>query len=81
MAMIESVFGTTLSTQSRSLLKTITWRTIAAADTFLIGWLITGSLTFAGSIASVEVLTKMGLYYMHERAWARVDWGFRRRAG
>ena len=80
MAMIvESILSTRLSTQSRSLFKTVTWRCIAAADTFVIGWLITGNLAFAGSIASVEVLTKMGLYYMHERAWARVDWGFKER--
>ena len=80
MAMIvESILSTRLSTQSRSLFKTVTWRCIAAGDTFLIGWLITGNLAFAGSIASVEVLTKMGLYYMHERAWARVDWGFKER--
>jgi uncharacterized membrane protein len=79
MAIIEAVLGNDAPTQSRSLLKTVTWRTIAAADTFLIGWLITGNLAFAGSIASVEVLTKMGLYYMHERAWARIGWGFRRR--
>ena len=79
MAIVEAVFSPTVSTHSRSLLKTVSWRAIAAADTFLIGWLITGNLIFAGSIASVEVLTKMGLYYMHERAWARVDWGFKQR--
>ncbi len=63
------------TTQARSLAKTVTWRSVAAIDTFLIGWLITGSMMFAGSIASLEVLTKMGLYYLHERAWGRVLWG------
>jgi len=63
------------TTQRRSLVKTITWRAIAAVDTFLIGWLITGNLAFAGSIASLEIATKMGLYYLHERAWARIAWG------
>jgi uncharacterized membrane protein len=29
----------------------------------------------AGSIASLEVVTKMTFYYFHERAWAHVDWG------
>jgi uncharacterized membrane protein len=75
MAIVEAVLNPAGSTQGRSFLKTVTWRAIAAGDTFLIGWLITGNLAFAGSIASIEVLTKMGLYYMHERAWARVDWG------
>ncbi|MEQ8345338.1 MAG: DUF2061 domain-containing protein [Sneathiellaceae bacterium] len=63
-------------TRRRSLLKTLTWRITATADTFAISWVVTGSLVFAGSIASVEVATKMVIYYLHERAWARVPWGW-----
>ena len=59
----------------RSIAKTLSWRVTATMDTFLISWLITGSLTFAGSIASLEVITKMVLYYGHERVWSRVRWG------
>jgi hypothetical protein len=29
----------------------------------------------AGSLASLEVLTKMVLYYFHERIWAHLSWG------
>ena len=50
---------------------------LASLDTFLLGWLITGNAVFAGTIASGEVLTKMALYYLHERAWARVLWGLK----
>lgn len=63
------------TTQARSLAKTFTWRTLASIDTFLLGWFVTGNTTFAFSIASLEVLTKLVLYYAHERAWARVLWG------
>ena len=73
--MLITDFLTSRATPSRSLAKTLTWRALAAVDTFLIGWLITGNVLFAGSIASLEVLTKMVLYYAHERAWARVMWG------
>ena len=59
--------------KDRSLLKTITWRVVATTDTFLISWLLTGSLAIGGSIASLEILTKMGLYYAHEKAWFK--WG------
>ena len=61
--------------QVRSLVKTFTWRIAASLDTFLLGYLISGSFIMAGSIASLEVLTKMIFYYLHERAWAHVDWG------
>ena len=59
----------------RSLVKTLTWRILATTDTFLISWLITGHLTWAASIAGVEVLTKMFLYYGHERGWNKIRWG------
>lgn len=53
----------------RHALKTITWRIVGTLDTFLLSWLITGSVKVGGAIASVEVFTKMFLYYLHERAW------------
>lgn len=59
----------------RSLMKTVTWRAAATIDTFLISYFITGNWIWAGSIVGIEVMTKMFLYYLHERAWARVPWG------
>ena len=54
-----------------SFCKTCTWRIVASLDTFLLSWLITGSATAGASIASLEVLTKMFLYYVHERQWEK----------
>ena len=59
----------------RSLIKTITWRILASLDTFLIAWLVSGSISVGGWIATIEVITKIILYYFHERAWNRVKWG------
>jgi uncharacterized membrane protein len=59
----------------RSVAKAISWRVTGTIDTFVISWLITGNPKLAGGIASVEVVTKMVLYYLHERAWSRVSWG------
>ena len=72
---------------SRSLVKTMTWRLIATTDTFLLTFLaarwfgpdmgISGgeATTLAATVASLEIMTKMALYYIHERSWARLDWG------
>ncbi len=54
-----------------SVCKTCTWRVVASADTFLLSWLITGNAAMGASIASLEVLTKMFLYYAHERQWEK----------
>jgi uncharacterized membrane protein len=56
-------------TWQRSLAKTVTWRLFATLDTFVISALVTGSLGWAGSIVSIEIMTKMTLYFVHERAW------------
>ena len=59
----------------RSLVKTLSWRILATSETFLISWLITGTLSMAGAIAGIEVVTKMFLYYGHERIWNKIKWG------
>ena len=60
---------------SRSLAKAISWRATGTLDTFVISYLITGELVLAGSIAGTELLTKIVLYYGHERIWAVIPWG------
>jgi uncharacterized membrane protein len=53
----------------RHILKTISWRVVGTVDTILLSWLITGSWKIGLSIGGVEVITKMVLYFLHERAW------------
>ena len=62
-------------TNTRSLAKAVTWRITGTVDTFLISWLITGQLLMASSIAFTEIMTKIGLFWLHERAWTRIKWG------
>ena len=40
-------------------------------DTMLISWIITGSWKAGLAIGVTEVITKMVLYFLHERAWYR----------
>lgn len=53
----------------RHILKTLTWRMIGTVDTIILGWIITGNLKTGMTIGGVEVITKMILYYLHERFW------------
>ena len=59
----------------RSVVKTISWRTVGTLDTMIIAYFITGNLIMAASIGSIEVVTKMILYYFHERAWNKLSFG------
>lgn len=65
-------------THSRSVLKAISWRTLGTLDTFAISWFFTGRAAIAGSIAGLEIFTKITWYYLHERVWAAIAWGSRR---
>jgi len=59
----------------RSVVKTISWRVLGTIDTIVISYLITGSFAMAASIGSIEVVTKMILYYFHERVWNKLNFG------
>jgi uncharacterized membrane protein len=59
----------------RSVVKTISWRTLGTIDTIAISYFITGSMAMAASIGSIEVVTKMILYYLHERGWNKIQLG------
>jgi len=63
-----------VDSHGRALAKAVTWRVVGTLDTFLWSWLFTGHAGKAGAIASTEVLTKIALYYLHERVWRLVRW-------
>ena len=53
----------------RHLAKTISWRVIGTLDTMIISWAVTGSWEWGLAIGGIEVVTKMVLYFFHERIW------------
>ena len=59
---------------SKSLVKSISWRILGTLDTIAISWALTGTLSVALSIGSIEVFTKFLLYYGHERIWNSIKW-------
>lgn len=60
---------------SRSIAKAVTWRFVGALDTVVIALLVTRHVGVSLSIGGTEIVTKMVLYYLHERVWLRVRWG------
>ena len=59
----------------RSIVKSISWRVLGTMDTIVISYLVTGTMSMAISIGSVELVTKMLLYFFHERLWNSIKWG------
>lgn len=59
----------------RSIAKAVSWRVVGTLDTLLISYLLTGEVAIAASIASIDFVTKMFLYFFHERLWNKISWG------
>lgn len=59
----------------RSIVKAISWRVVGTLDTLIVSYLLTNKIAIAASIASVDFLTKLVLYFFHERIWNKIKWG------
>ena len=64
-------------THRRSILKAISWRTWATITTAVIVFIFTGEFALALTVGLLEVVAKMGLYFLHERVWQRIRFGKR----
>jgi uncharacterized membrane protein len=65
-----------LVTKRQTLYKSISWRIVATAMTFVIsGAILENFNEVALFIALTELITKFTLYYFHERLWLRLPLG------
>lgn len=63
----------------RHIAKTITWRIVASLTTFILAYAFfrddSQAVSKASGVAIAEAAIKMVMYYLHERAWYRSDFG------
>ncbi len=64
-----------MESHARSLLKSITFRTIATFITILLVLIFTENLTTSVVVGSLEFVLKMVVYYLHERIWNVLRYG------
>ncbi|HZW62698.1 MAG TPA: DUF2061 domain-containing protein [Flavobacteriaceae bacterium] len=67
------------NSNKRHVLKTITWRMLGTLDTMVLAWIITGNPLTGLKIGFAEIVTKMVLYYFHEKIWYKLDYGLKNR--
>lgn len=65
--------------RKRHIAKTITWRIVGTIDTMALAWVISGNPLIGLKIGIVELITKMLLYYFHERMWYNSNYGLEER--
>jgi adenylylsulfate kinase len=63
--------------KSRSMAKAMSWRVIATlTGAVIVFFLPEGSRVEAAvTFIVLDVVLKLTFYYMHERGWAKVEWG------
>jgi|LauGreSuBDMM15SN_2_FD.fasta_scaffold52983_2 uncharacterized membrane protein len=71
--------GKILESRKRHIAKAVTWRFFGTMDTMLLAWLISGNPIIGMKIGLAEVVTKMALYYVHERIWYKTNFGLSQR--
>jgi uncharacterized membrane protein len=71
-------FTTTNNVSKRkSLIKTTSWRIVATTITFIIAGAVLKSFNeVALFIALLELISKFILYYLHERFWLKIPYGY-----
>ena len=67
------------SPNKRHLYKTLSWRGVGSLTTLIVAWIVTGNPLTGFKIGLVETLTKMILYYLHEKMWYRINFGLNNR--
>lgn len=65
-------------TRKRHFAKAISYRIIGTLTTMITGWYITGNVMSGVKIGIIESLLKIGIFYAHERAWLRFEYGLKK---
>ncbi len=60
---------------TRSLAKAVSYRALGSIATATIAWAYTGNLGASLAIGGVDAVSKMAIYFVHERLWDRISFG------
>jgi len=71
-------FKEPIESHTRTVLKAISWRVIATITSMTIVYFLTKRPLVTLQFGIIEVLAKITFYYLHDRAWHRVQWGTKR---
>lgn len=61
----------------RSIIKATSWRIFGSFATALLAFLVTHQLDISIYIGMLEFVTKIGLFYFHERLWGKIAFGIK----
>ncbi len=63
--------------RKRHLAKAVSYRVFGSLGTAAAAYCVTGDARLGVMVGAFDSVAKIGLYYIHERAWYRIRWGIR----
>lgn len=65
-----------METRLRTVTKALSWQALGLISMSILGFLYTGSFTAGGSLAMASCSIGFLTYFLHERIWAGIRWGW-----
>lgn len=67
-----------MDSHARSIAKAISYRFLGSACTVAIFYFLSGNLKLSFGAGLLDTVVKIGIYFVHERLWARIPYGRRK---
>ena len=64
-----------MDTNARSIAKAVSYRLLGSAVTGMIFFLLTGKGGLSLGAGALDMILKVGAYFVHERIWNHIDFG------
>lgn len=64
-----------METPRRTVVKTIVWNLLGLGVMSGVGLAMTGSFALGGTMAMINTLLGLLMYFAYERLWSRIRWG------
>jgi adenylylsulfate kinase len=64
-----------MESKSRSIAKAVSYRVLGSATTAIVCFILTRKLALSADLGMLDVVLKIGLYFVHERLWNHITFG------
>ncbi|MEO8591851.1 MAG: DUF2061 domain-containing protein [Candidatus Solibacter sp.] len=64
-----------VESHSRSIVKAVSYRILGSATTAIIFYVLTGKASLSLSAGLLDMVSKIGVYFVHERVWNHINFG------
>lgn len=64
-----------MESHARSIAKALSYRILGSCTTAAICFAVSGKLALSLGAGAVDMVLKLGLYFLHERVWNHIEFG------